>query len=254
MIQPTAIIAEDEENLRTSLRTMLQRLWPELHVCGEAENGEEALELIKQKNPEFIFLDIKMPELSGLEVAKRVSSDKKVIFVTAYDQYAIQAFENEAIDYLLKPITEERLEKTISRLKRRSISQPGESPLDTKIEKILRMLRHNESAEKLRLLKVKTGTEIQLIPVSYICFFKAEHKYTTVQTTQKEYIINTPLRELELRLDPDRFWKVHRSAIVNIDKIDKISRSASNRLMINFKKIDKSVTVSKAFENLFKHM
>jgi len=255
MIQPTAIIAEDEENLRVGLRTMLQRLWPELCICGEAENGSEALDLVKRENPDYIFLDIKMPELSGLEVAQKVSNKQKIIFVTAYDQFAIQAFENEAVDYVLKPISEQRLEKTISRLKRRTTSSFGEpSSLEIKMDKILHLLKVKEESEKLRLIRVKTGTEVQFIPVSHICFFKAEYKYTTVQTFQKEHIIKTPLKELECHLDADNFWRVHRSAIVNIDRIYKIKRSSTNRMLITFANIDKPVTVSKAFEHLFKNM
>ena len=162
MIRPTAIIAEDEENLRTNLRIMLQHLWPELHVCGEAENGDEAIALIEREDPDFVFLDIKMPELSGLEVAKNVSKNQNVIFVTAYDQYAVQAFENEAIDYILKPITEERLKKTIYRLKRRTRSSMAEPRFDLKIEKLIQVIEAKEPIEKLRLIKVKNGTGIQL--------------------------------------------------------------------------------------------
>jgi DNA-binding LytR/AlgR family response regulator len=254
MIRPTAIIAEDEENLRSNLRIMLQRLWPELHICGEAANGCEAIDLIERENPDFVFLDIKMPELSGFDVAKTVSNNQKIIFVTAYDQYAVQAFENEAIDYVLKPVTEERLEKTISRLKRRAMSPSIDSHLDSKIEKLIQLLGTKKSFEKLRLIKVKIGTEIQFVPVSHICFFKAEYKYTTVQTSQKEFIIKMPIKELEIRLDANLFWKIHRSAIVNIDKIFKIKRSATNRMLITFANIDKSLTVSKAYEHLFKDM
>lgn len=254
MIGPTAIIAEDEENLRTNLKMMLQHLWPELHICGEAENGGEAIDIIKRERPDFAFLDIKMPEMSGLEVAKKISNNQKIVFVTAYDQYAVQAFEDEAIDYVLKPITEKRLEKTISRLKRRIASPSVESHLDIKIEKIIHMLEDKDPFEKLRLIKVKTGTGVQFIPVSNICFFKAEHKYTTVQTPQKEFIIKIPIKELELSLDANHFWRIHRSAIVNVDKIYRIKRSATNRMIITFTNTDKSVTVSKAFEHLFKDM
>lgn len=254
MIGPTAIIAEDEENLRTSLRTMLQHLWPELHICGEAENGSEAIELIERNDPNVVFLDIQMPELSGLQVARRISNNQKIVFVTAYDQYAVQAFENEAIDYILKPITEERLKKTISRLKKWATHPEEESRLHIKIANLLQMLEDRKPAQKLRLVKVKTGTGIQFVPVSNICFFKAEHKYTTVQTPQKEFIIKIPIKKLELRLDGNHFWRIHRSAIVNVDKIYKIKRSATNRMIITFINTDKSVTVSKAFEHLFKDM
>ena len=254
MIRPTAIIAEDEENLRINLRKMLQRLWPEINICGEAGDGEEAIDLINQKNPDIVFLDIKMPVISGLEVAQNVSKNQKIVFVTAYDQYAVKAFENEAIDYLLKPITEERLIKTISRLKRTTSFDSISSNFDDKIEKLIKTLKNKDSLEKLRLIKVNTGKGIQFLPVSHICFFKAEYKYTTVQTPQKEYIIKTPIIELESRLDTNHFWRVHRSAIVNIDKISKIIRSATNRMIITFADTEKTVKVSKSFEYLFKQM
>ena len=254
MNRPTAIIAEDEENLRTSLITMLEKLWPELHICGEAENGSEAIDLIEQEDPDIVFLDIKMPEISGIQVAQKISRKQKIVFVTAYDQYAVQAFEREAIDYILKPITEERLAKTIGRLKNWSTPPDGEPLLSDNISRLIKILDKQAPADKLRVVKVKTRTGIQFIPVSHIYFFKAEHKYTTVQTTKSEFIIKTPIKELESRLDADRFWKVHRSAIVNIDKIYKIQRSATNRMVITFANTDKSVTVSKAYEHLFKHM
>lgn len=254
MIRPTAIIAEDEENLRISLRIMLQQLWPELYICGEAGNGGEAMDIINREDPDYVFLDIKMPELSGLEIAKKISGNPKVIFVTAYDQYAVQAFENEAIDYVLKPINEERLKKTISRLKRRAMAPITESHFNTKIEKIINIIEDKEPVQKLHLIKVKMGAEIQFVPVSYICFFKAEYKYTTVQTSQKEFIIKMPVKELESRLDSDHFWRVHRSAIINIDKIHKIKRTATNGMVVTFANTDKTVAVSKAYEHRFKHM
>lgn len=254
MIRPTAIIAEDEENLRRSLLTMLENLWPELHICGEAENGSEAIHLIEREDPDIVFLDIKMPEISGIQVAKKVSRKQKIVFVTAYDQYAVQAFEQEAIDYILKPITEERLAKTVDRLKNWSSKPDSEPLLSANIARLINMLDEQAPTDKLRVIKVKTRTGIQFVPVSHICFFKAEHKYTTVQTPKNEFIIKMPIKELENRLDADRFWMVHRSAIVNIDKVHKIIKSATNRMVITFANTDKSVTVSKSYEHLFKHM
>ena len=254
MIEPKAIIAEDEENLRTGLRLLLRKLWPELQICGEAETGKEALDIIEREQPDFVFLDIKMPELTGLEVAKEIYERNKVVFVTAYDEYAVQAFESEAIDYLLKPITEERLGKTIARLKKQLLSAEVDSDFNDKMKKIIRLFESRQPSEKLRLIKVKCGTELRFIPVSQVYFFKAEDKYTIVQTVQNEFIIKTPVKELEQNLDSDQFWRVHRSAIVNIDKIHKIKRSFTNRLVITFPNMEKAVHVSRAFEHLFKHM
>ena len=249
-----AIIAEDEEVTRTGLRIMLHRLWPELQICGEAENGKEALQIIEQKKPDIVFLDIKMPRISGLQVAKQVFNKTRVIFVTAYDQFAVEAFESEAVDYLLKPVSEERLIKTITRLKKELSHFETSSQFCDKMNKIIKMMEQKVPDEKLRLIKVKNGTEIMLIPISQVYFFKAEYKYTTVQTEQNEFIIKTPIKTLEKMVDPNQFWRIHRSTIVNIDKIDKIKRSITNMMVLTFAEIDKTVKVSRAFEHLFRHM
>lgn len=254
MIEPKAVIAEDEENLRIGLITLLQKLWPELRICGEAETGKEALDIIKREQPDFVFLDIRMPEVSGLEVAKQIDERSKIVFVTAYDKYAVQAFESEAIDYLLKPVTEERLEKTIARLKKRLASTESDADLDGKMTKIIQLLESRQSSEQLRLIKVKSGTAVRFVPVSQVYFFKAEDKYTIVQTAQDEFIIRTPIKDLEQNLDADRFWRVHRSAIVNVDKIHKIKRSFTNSMVITFLNMEKTVNVSRVFEHLFRHM
>jgi len=249
-----AIIAEDEANIRTGLKLMLKRLWPELQICAEAQNGKEALALIEREKPDVVFLDIQMPELTGLEVGERVSAKTKVVFVTAYDHYAVQAFESEAIDYVLKPVTEERLSKTLARLKQQLTENHDPSHLDFKIKKIAQLLEKKEASEKLKIIKVKRGSELHILPISQIYYFKAENKYTTVQTIQNEFIIKTSIRELEEKLDPEQFWRVHRSAIVNIEKIDKIKRTFTNRMVITFAKINQTVAVSKTYEHLFQHM
>jgi len=252
MKTPTAIVADDEEILRAGLKLMLERLWPELDIVGEAQNGDEALLMVKSHNPDIAFLDIKMPGLTGVEVAKKVCNLCKVVFITAYDQYAVEAFESETVDYILKPVTEDRLTKTIHRLKRHLEGAKRNAQLDMK--KIIQVLENRETPERLRLIKVKTGTELKFVPVSEVVYFKAEDKYTVVQTAQNEFLIKTPIKELENQLDPDQFWRVHRSAIVNIERITKIKRSFTNQMIIAFDLLDKTIPVSRRFEHLFKQM
>ncbi|MCP4020330.1 MAG: response regulator transcription factor [Desulfobacteraceae bacterium] len=252
MSQIRAIIADDEEILRAGLKIMLTKLWPELEITSEAKNGREVLEFVKQNSPDIVFLDIQMPGITGIEVAKKICNQCKVVFVTAYDHYAVEAFESEAVDYLLKPVTEDRLLKAIGRLKKQ-LESPDNSP-DPDMKKIIQILENRDIPERLRLIKVKTGIELRFIPVSQIFFFKAEDKYTVVQTADKQYLIKTPIKELESKLDPELFWRVHRSSIVNIERIQKIKRSFSNQMMVAFNQIDAAIPVSRRFEHLFKQM
>ncbi len=250
----TAIIADDEENLRKGLYVLLERLWPDLEILGQAQNGTEAVALIAENRPDIAFLDIKMPGLTGVEVAKKVSGICKVVFITAYDQFAVQAFESEAVDYILKPVTQERMEKTIERLKQQIKGMEKTADVDLKMEKIIQVLENKEIPDYLRLVKVKTGTELRFIPVSQVIYFKAEDKYTIVQTAANEYLIKTPIKDLENKLDPKNFWRVHRSSIVNVEKIQNIKRSFTNQMMIGFDEIDHAIPVSRSYEHLFKQM
>ena len=254
MRKPKALIAEDEPNQLIGLKKMLQRFWPELQICGEAADGETALALIGQTRPDVVFLDIKMPLMSGLEVARQVHEQCRIVFVTAFDRYAVQAFENEAVDYLLKPISEERLAKTVARLKNRLDLPLEGAERNPNLAELLERLNQVQASGWLQLIKVKCGAEVRLIPTSQICFFKAENKYTTVQTAHGEFVIRTAIKELAESLDPGSFWQVHRSAIVNIHQVDKIKRTFSNRLMVAFKNTDKTIKVSGAYEHLFRHM
>ncbi len=254
MENPKAVIADDEETLVAGLKIMLNRLWPTLEICGEAYNGPQALELIKKTTPDIAFLDIKMPGLTGVEVAEQVYTQCKIVFITAFDNYAVEAFESEAIDYVLKPVTETRLQKSIERLQKQLSFQKEVPGFDIKIEKIIKILENRDIPENLRLIKVKNGSEIRFIPVTEVFFFKAEDKYTIVQTLQKDFLINTPIKDLEKQLDPKQFWRVHRNSIVNIEKIKSIKRSFTNQMTIVFEKMDNTVPVSRSYENLFKQM
>lgn len=251
MNPPRAVIADDEEVLLQGLKRMLGRLWTELEICGEAQTGQEALALIDKTNPDIAFLDIKMPGLSGIQVARKISSPCRIVFITAFDHYAVKAFENEAVDYLLKPVTESRLEKTVARLKSRLPSEPDAFGLVDKMEKIIRALENPADLERLKLIKVKTGSELRFIPVSEVLFFKSEDKYTVVQTAEKEFLIKTPIKDLEKALDPDRFQRVHRSSIVNIEKIKLIRRTFTNQMVITFRQTDRTIPVARSREHLF---
>lgn len=250
----TAIIAEDEENLRTGMSVLLGRLWPELKIAGFARNGVEAVSLIENKQPDIAFLDIKMPGMTGVEVAKKVAGACKIVFITAYDHFAVQAFESEAVDYILKPLTSKRLETTIARLKRQLDTQDSLMGFDLKIEKVIQVLENKKEPDYLRLIKVKTGSEIRFVPVSQVLYFKAEDKYTIVQTASNEFLIKTPIKVLENELDSKQFWRVHRSAIVNIERVQTIKRSFTNQMMIGFDRTDHTIAVSRAYEHLFKQM
>ncbi len=254
MKNPRAVIADDEKNLLKSLKKSLNKLWPELLISGEACNGKQAVDLIEKIRPDVAFLDIKMPGLSCIEVANEIYGICKVVFVTAYDSYAVEAFENEALDYILKPLDEKRLLKTINRLKEKFSSKDEPADARENIARIINKLNKNGKPSFLQLIKVKTGTEIRFIPVSEVLFFMAEDKYTTVKTEEKEFLIKKTIKELESELDPDQFWQVHRSSIINIDKIKKITRSFSNQLVILFDNTDRIVTVSRAYSHLFKQM
>lgn len=254
MIRLKAVIADDEAYLRQSLSAMLNELWPELHICQEVENGIQALEAVKKHRPDMVFLDIKMPGMSGVAVAKRIYDQCKIIFVTAYDHYAVEAFDTEAFDYILKPVNKKRLARTIDRLKQSLQSHGHEPGLRLKIQRILQVLENRETSQALRLIKVKHGTELRFIPVSDIYFFMADDKYTIVKTRGNEFLIKTPIRDLETQLDPDQFWRVHRSSIINIDKIKKIKRSFTNQMMIVFDSIEQTIPVSRSCEHLFRQM
>jgi DNA-binding LytR/AlgR family response regulator len=250
-----AIIADDEKELRGYLKTMLAETWPELEVCGEAINGKEALKLIESCRPQVVFLDIKMPGLTGLEVAKKIAGICHIVFVTAFDQYAVEAFEREAIDYLVKPITKKRLIQTIHRLKKQFKASP-EPPagLAEMITQVLSSLKNNANANYLQWIKAQHKDSVRLIPVEDVDYFRAEDKYTLVMTAEGETLIKKSIKELSGELDPQQFWQIHRGAIVNVSRIENISRSLTGRGVIKLKKRPEALTVSRQYLHLFKQM
>lgn len=252
MKQIRAIIADDEEALRAHLRNRLAALWPELAVIGEARDGEAALRLIEQAKPDVVFLDIKMPGLSGIEVARKIAGACIVVFVTAYNKYAVEAFESEAVDYLLKPVGDDRLEKTVRRLKERIASSSAAPDLSAALEKVSLSLR--KAPEHLQWVKAQHKDGIRLIPTADVYYFKATDKYTTVRTRDGEFLIRKTIKELGEELDPGQFWRVHRAAIVNAKAIHMAERSLAGTHTITFKDIPDHLTVSRAYSHLFKQM
>jgi len=249
MAQPTALIAEDEAVLRDELRAHLAALWPELRIVGEAGNGFEALQLFDRLAPDLVFLDIQMPGLTGLELARQVGGRCHVVFVTAYDAHAVAAFEQGVIDYVLKPYSVERLALAVHRLRERIGGAPA--PLD-------RLLRELASAvparNYLRWINASQGQEVRLITVDEVLYFQADTKYTRVVTATSEALIRTSLKELQEELDPASFWPIHRSTIVNANAIAGITRDFRGRVLVTLKSRVEKLTVSEAHEHLFKQM
>jgi len=250
-----AIIADDEEQLRTYLKSRLSEVWPELVICGEAGNGREALKAIEKEQPHIAFLDIRMPGLTGMEVAKKIAGSCRVVFITAYDQYAVEAFESEAIDYLLKPVTNERLKNTVDRIKKQiAASSTPPSDLSEIVERMMTGLQERHAPGYLQWIRAQQGDGTRLIPVDEIYYFKASEKYTMVITAAGESLISKPIKELADELDPDKFWRIHRGTIVNAGCIDKVSRSLTGRGVIKLKDRPELLTVSRSYIHIFKQM
>ena len=248
---PTAIIAEDEEILRTQLHGKLKKLWPELEILASVGDGASALEALEDRVPDFMFLDIQMPEMTGVEVARHVAGRCHVVFVTAYDQYAIQAFETGAVDYLLKPATDERLGVTIERLKEKVATPPAD--LNAVLARISEQMGGGKK-ERLQWIKATVGQNLRLIPVSEVLFFQSDEKYTRVVTADTEALIKTPIRELIDGVDADVFWQIHRSTLVNVNAIAGVTRDFRGQAHVKIKGKDESLVVSRIYSHLFKQM
>ncbi|MGE5089610.1 MAG: LytR/AlgR family response regulator transcription factor, partial [Candidatus Levyibacteriota bacterium] len=231
MKTPRAVLAEDETNLRDELRETLARVWPELAIVAEAGNGDAALAALDEHLPDVMFLDIQMPGHSGLEVARRASGRCHVVFVTAYDQYAVAAFEAGAVDYVMKPFDAGRLDETVRRLKARLGERPAE--LDALLEALARRLQ--ETRGYLRFITARHKDEIRLITVDEICYFQADNKYTRVVTADREALIYRQIKELVQQVDPQVFWQIHRGTIVNIHAVSGVVRDFQGHLRVRFK-------------------
>ena len=234
---------------------MLQQLWPELQVIATAHNGSEALNLIRQEEPDIAFLDIKMPVMNGLSVAMHSQGQTRIVFITAYNEFAIEAFEHNAIDYLVKPVTEARLMKTIQRLKHELAStvipQPDWQQL---LSKLSAEMHSSSQATGLQWIRAGKADKTLLIPVDEVCYFKAGDKYTSVVTRDDEYLIRKPIKELINELDTRQFWQINRGIIVNIHFIASTQRELSGRCQIHLKNSKDVLLTSRKYAHLFKQM
>jgi DNA-binding LytR/AlgR family response regulator len=254
--RPTAIVADDEPRLADYLKQRLAVLWPELAIAGIAANGPQAQALIASEAPDIAFLDIRMPGLTGLDVARAAGPDVHVVFVTAYDQYAVDAFDREAIDYLLKPVTDERLAQTVERLKRRLEEGGPKAPgLQAALQALVQAVPGLQAgAGRLAWIRASVGQDIRLIPVEEICYFESNDKYTCVFTADAEALIRTPLKELVAQLDPERFWQVHRGTVVNLAHVARATRDLAGRVTLQLRSRREPIRVSRAFAHLFRQM
>jgi DNA-binding LytR/AlgR family response regulator len=252
---PTAIIADDERLMRDQLRMRLLEAWPELEIVGEAKNGEEAVALVAQLHPDLTFLDIRMPGTTGMEAARQIGGQSNIVFVTAYDQYAVEAFERGAVDYVLKPPEPERLQVTVARLKER-LSKPKEAVNDS-VTQMLSQLAQKMAAPKpayLQWIQASIGQDLRMIPVEDILFFRSDEKYTCVQTDRFEALIRKPVRDLAEELDPALFWQIHRATLVNVNAIEGVTRDIRGRHLVLIKGKPDKLEVSRSFLHLFKQM
>ena len=245
------IIADDEPLLRAQLRSRLARLWPELAVVHEMENGRGVEEALAAHAPRVFFLDIHMPGMSGLEAARVIGKRAHVVFVTAFDDHAIEAFERGAVDYVLKPFDEARLALTVSRLKERLAAEPPD--LEALVARLAGQLAA-PAPERLRWIKASVGPSVRLIPVEEVLFFQSDEKYTRVVTCAGEALIRKPIRELLDELDPAKFWQVHRATVVNVDHIAGVRRRLKDQAEISLRDHPETLVVSRNFTHLFKQM
>lgn len=264
-----ALIADDERLLREQLRTRLGQVWPELEICGQARDGLEAVRMAEELRPDVVFLDIRMPGMTGIEAAREIVAldhwAGQLVFVTAYDEYAITAFEQGALDYLLKPVEPPRLEVTkarvLQRLQGRLAMDAGSAEtapaatgaLMQTLLTLQRQLSAQQDAPRLRWLQCSSGQTTRMVAVEDILFFRSDEKYTRVQTRGQEFLIRTPIRELVPQLDEQQFWQIHRSTIVNLAAIAAVHRDDTGKQRVSLKDHPEKLEVSRSFSQLFKH-
>ena len=277
-----ALIADDERLLREQLRARLAEVWPELQIVVEAKNGIEAVALTQQHHPDIVFLDIRMPGLSGVEAARQIAQlptfddadawpGCEIVFITAYDQYAVEAFEQGVVDYVLKPAERERLLLTVERIRQRmaarraaadagSAAAQDAAPLPAHTPQMQELLQHlsrqlnPNTPPKLQWIQATVGQNIQMIPVEEVLFFISDEKYTRVQTASVEALIRKPIKELIDELDMSLFWQIHRSTLVNTKAISGVSRDLRGRQLVAVKGHPEKLEVSRSFTGLFRGM
>ncbi len=254
----TAIIAEDEPILRAQLKAKLGKLWPELEIVADVGDGELALEAIAEHRPQLAFLDIQMPEMTGVEVARSLAANRElkchIVFVTAFDQYAVEAFEANAVDYVLKPYSDARLQAAVDRLKERLASVPAPAPQDLRALVASIAARLNPQGEKLKWIKASVGATLRLIPIEDVLFFQSGEKYTMVATKEFDALIRIPIKDILDGVDSDKYWQIHRSTIVNASAIESVSRDFRGQATVKVKGRKENLAVSRPFSHLFKQM
>ncbi len=267
MTNVRAVIADDERLMRDQLRTRLGEVWPDLQIVAEARNGEEAVALVAEHRPDLVFLDIRMPGKTGVEAAREIGGACHVVFITAYSEYAVEAFEQGAVDYVLKPAERERLETTVARLKKRLGNPPADisgllERLAAKLEGATTeagaasALASPAAAGKtyLQWIQASMGQQIRMIPVADVLFFTSDEKYTRVQVEGYEALIRKPIKELVEELDPEQFWQIHRATIVNVKAISGVTRDFRGRQLVQLKSHPEKLEVSRNYTHLFKQM
>lgn len=258
---PRAIIAEDEPLLAHRLKTLLASAWPELKVAGVAANGLDALALVERERPQIAFLDIRMPGLTGLEVAAELAdrlgendAAPVIVFVTAFDEFALKAFELAALDYLLKPVTDERLARCVERLKI-AIGRPsGVDALVSQLKNVIVSTNVHKNEKPLSILRAGVGDTVKMIPVDEVCYFQASDKYTGVVTKDGEALVRIPLKELLAQLPPERFVQVHRGTIVNLQEVAAAVRDDAGRVSLKLRNRNEMLQVSRLYADLFRQM
>ena len=271
------VIADDERLMRDQLKARLAEVWPELQIVGEAKNGLEAVDLVAEHHPDVVFLDIRMPGLSGVDAARRIAqlpaaedaadddgdgdewAQPEIVFITAYDQYAIEAFEQGVADYVLKPAERERLGVTVSRIKQRlalrgTDDEPPAPHLQQLLHKLSAKLNPGGTPPALKWIQATVGQAIQMIPIDDVLFFISDEKYTRVQTATIEALIRKPIKELVDEVDPDLFWQIHRSTLVNTHCIAGVTRDLRGRQIVAIKGSHEKLEVSRSYTHLFKGM
>jgi DNA-binding LytR/AlgR family response regulator len=270
---PRAVLADDERLMREQLRARLAEAWPELELVAEAKNGVEAVALVAEHRPDIVFLDIRMPGLTGVEAAKQIAQMEvgadellpEIVFITAYDQYAVEAFEQGVADYVLKPAERERLALTVARLKKRlaahASGDAGEAtdaspaqPLQQLLHQLSARMNPGGTPQYLQWIQASVGQAIQMIPVDEVLFFISDEKYTRVQTANLEALIRKPIKELVDELDPKLFWQIHRSTLINVKAIAGVTRDLRGRQIVSVKGHREQLEVSRSYLGLFKGM
>ncbi len=244
-----AIIADDELHLADDLHRRLAQLWPELQIASVVHDGVAAAAALAEIKPDIAFLDIRMPGQSGLDAARAAHGDCRVVFVTAFDDHAVQAFEQAAVDYLLKPVSDERLARCVERLKQRSEAAP-----DALLVRLQQLLAAPAKPEPLRWLRAQVGQTVRMLAVEEVCYFQSADKYTTVLTRDAELLLRTPLKELAGQLDSAQFWQVHRSTLVNVRQIVSAHHDMLGKVSLNLRDRPEKVAVSRSYAHLFRQM